>query len=251
MFNEKITNLGNPEDDNDATNKKYVDDKVNEIKIPSKVSDLTNDLNFIDEEKLMEERNKLSDIINKKILVDEKQISSLSIQHISRDDYHDLVVNNNINSETLYIVSSDNIDAYGERVTNIANPIESTDATNVEYVNNQFKNLSVSYDNKRIILSQNDEKISEVEINDINTLINVDKKLSNEINMKSSFFIDDEVSDLKKVYITRDEYYDLVANDQTEASVLYIISSDTLNAYNEKITNVLAGENDTDVVNVG
>jgi hypothetical protein len=58
----------------------------------------------------------------------------LNIQHISQDDYHDLVANENVDSNSIYIVSSDNINAYGERITNVAEPVDLSDAVNKSYV---------------------------------------------------------------------------------------------------------------------
>jgi hypothetical protein len=55
----------------------------------------------------------------------------LNIQHISQDDYHDLVVNENVDSNSIYIVSSDNINAYGERIENVADGEISSDGVNL------------------------------------------------------------------------------------------------------------------------
>jgi hypothetical protein len=56
----------------------------------------------------------LADILAEKIYIDGKQTTSLSICNISQDEYHNSIINNNINTNTIYIVSSDNLNVYGE-----------------------------------------------------------------------------------------------------------------------------------------
>lgn len=61
--------------------------------------------------------------------------SNLSVVKIGADDYHKLVANGGpIDENTIYIVSSDNINAYGERITQVGDPISADDAVNKKYV---------------------------------------------------------------------------------------------------------------------
>jgi len=64
-----------------------------------------------------------------------RENSNLSVVKIGADDYHQLVANGGpIDENTIYIVSSDNINAYGERITQVATPKDETDAANKKYV---------------------------------------------------------------------------------------------------------------------
>ena len=59
---------------------------------------------------------------------------SLSVVKISSEDYYDLMKNENVDPDVLYVVSSDVLNAYGERVVNVASPISATDAVNLKYM---------------------------------------------------------------------------------------------------------------------
>jgi hypothetical protein len=55
----------------------------------------------------------------------------LNVIHISNDDYFDLLSSNNIDSKTIYILSSDNFDAFGEQIKNVADATDLSDAVNL------------------------------------------------------------------------------------------------------------------------
>jgi hypothetical protein len=57
--------------------------------------------------------------------------SDLNVIHISNDDYSDLLVSDNIDSKTIYIVSSDNFDVFGEQIKNVADATDLSDAVNL------------------------------------------------------------------------------------------------------------------------
>lgn len=50
------------------------------------------------------------------------------MQHVSRDEYCALVENDSTVSSTLYIVSADTFNMYGERITNVGAASAETDA---------------------------------------------------------------------------------------------------------------------------
>ena len=160
--------------------------------------------------------------------VDGNKVSTLNIQHISQDDYHDLVVNENVDSNSIYIVSSDNINAYGERITNVAEPVDLSDAVNKSYVDSAVGSIQDAISNLNII----------------------DTLLCAKIDEKSDIFVDSEKSNLNIKHISQEEYHNLVATDAVETSVLYIVSSDSLNMYGEQIKNLSAGTDIYDAVNV-
>ena len=79
----------------------------------------------------------LSDDISCKIGADGRYLSTLSILHIDDEDYYDLVKNNHVNSDTLYIVSGDCNNAYDLQVKYVAEPTDDSDATNKKYVDDK------------------------------------------------------------------------------------------------------------------
>ena len=55
-----------------------------------------------------------------------------------------MLSNDLVLSNQLYVVSSDFIDAYGQQIKNVANPIELSDATNKGYVDDKFDKVKVA-----------------------------------------------------------------------------------------------------------
>jgi hypothetical protein len=65
------------------------------------------------------------------ISVDEIPTNEFRFQHISRDEYHDLVLSvdgKTTDPNTLYVVSSDNMSMYGQKITDLADGELSGDA---------------------------------------------------------------------------------------------------------------------------
>jgi hypothetical protein len=75
-------------------------------------------------------------LLNKKldekssISVDNVQ-SNLNVLHVSNDDYSNIVNSDGVDSNTIYIVSSDVFNAYGEQIKNVANATDLSDAVNL------------------------------------------------------------------------------------------------------------------------
>ena len=137
----RILSVASPELSDDAATKGYVD---------------ANDSN-------------LSTAIDNKVFIDGISAESLCAIHISQQDYYDLVSSNSTSSNVLYIVSSDNINAYGQRIENLAEPELSTDAATKGYVDNANANLKAKIAGSTAInalISQVDpsDGISNVEI---------------------------------------------------------------------------------------
>ena len=67
-------------------------------------------------------------------------VDEFSVIHISKDEYERRVAANNgsILSNVLYIVSSDVIDARGERIANLGNPVDLSDAVNLGYADSHY-----------------------------------------------------------------------------------------------------------------
>lgn len=67
--------------------------------------------------------------------------ADLSVCNISDVDYSKLVVEGKCESNVIYVVSSDSIDAYGQQLKNLAAPTDLSDATTKEYVDIQISSI--------------------------------------------------------------------------------------------------------------
>lgn len=212
-YGEKITNVLSGEDDTDATNVAQVKSYINDLK-----TDIDENINILNE------------FVEKKVCID-GQYSDLSILRVNSDEYHELVVNNQINNETLYIISSENINAYGERIENVATPISASDATNKEYVDNLSAELMEKIDGIEM-----PSKISELENDAKFTKVSIDGENTEDFNVK---------------HVSQEEYHEIVnSDDGADSKTLYIVSSDALNLYGEQIKNLAPGVDLSDAVNV-
>ena len=69
--------------------------------------------------------------------------ADLSVCKISQSEYNKLVKNESCLSNTLYVVESDYIDAYGQQIKNIADPIDSQDAVTLKYAQENFSKSKI------------------------------------------------------------------------------------------------------------
>ena len=67
--------------------------------------------------------------------------ADLSVCNISDVDYSKLVVEGKCENNVIYVVSSDNINAYGQQLKNLAAPTDLSDATTKEYVDAQLSGM--------------------------------------------------------------------------------------------------------------
>ena len=86
----------------------------------------------------------ISVAVDKKINIDGLSTDQLSLLNIDLHDYIQMLSNDLVLSNQLYVVSSDFIDAYGQQIKNVANPIELSDATNKGYVDDKFDKVKVA-----------------------------------------------------------------------------------------------------------
>lgn len=181
------------------------------------------------------------------IKIDKIPQSGFNIEHISQDEYHKLVINNNISENTLYILSSNNLNLYNEQIKNVAEGIEDTDGVNLKQVNDLIK---VETDRSISVENELDNKITEVDskLDDFalkTDITEIENDLSNKIKVDGN-----NVDTLNIQKISRDDYYNLVLDEAVDNNTLYIISSDNLNAYGQQIKNVADGIEDTDAANI-
>ena len=67
--------------------------------------------------------------------IDERLVSAFNVVHISEEDYEQLVISGTVDENTLYIMSSDNINAFGGRVVNVDDAVDLSDAVNLKQLN--------------------------------------------------------------------------------------------------------------------
>ena len=67
--------------------------------------------------------------------------TDLSVCSISYVDYSKLVVDGKCESNVIYVVSSDYVNAYGQQIKNLAIPTDLNDATTKEYVDAQISSI--------------------------------------------------------------------------------------------------------------
>lgn len=210
------------------------------------ISNLTNKTTTLEEDvaDLKTTDEELSSKIDNKVLINGLSSEQLEVKHISQDDYNDLVVNDATLSNTIYIVSSDTLDMYGEQIKNLADGTETTDAVNLGQVSSSISAVEKTLDNK---INQINSKISDYALsNDVKNITNV---LANNIDNK--ILIDSISAEQFEIkHVSREEYYELINNEQILSNAIYIVSADNLNAYNQRIENVADGIKDTDATNV-
>lgn len=81
----------------------------------------------------------LSAAIDGKVLIDGLSAAQLKVSHISDVEFHEKVVGGTLNQNEIYVVSSENINAFDERITNVKAPELSSDAATKGYVDDAVK----------------------------------------------------------------------------------------------------------------
>lgn len=87
------------------------------------------------------------------------KLDELLLINIGADEYYELVKSGNVLSNAIYEVSSDNYNMMGERITNVAEPELSSDATSKNYVDTLIKQLQ---DTLQEIQTQNGTSIFKI-----------------------------------------------------------------------------------------
>jgi len=155
------------------------------------------------------------DKLDDKVKVDESNVSTLNVVHIADEDYYQLVVNDSTVSNTVYVMSSENTNMFGERIVNVSEPVDSTDAATKHYVDNA-KVAANNYANSQVTLKF--WKLSSTISAELTALNGkVDNKVKIDGNTVSTFNV---------VNINNSDYNDLVVNDSVLSDTLYLVSSD-------------------------
>ena len=81
----------------------------------------------------------LSSAVDNKVLIDGISATQLKVSHISDAEFHQKVLDGTLLSNEIYVVSSQNINAFDERITNVKAPELSSDAATKSYVDETVK----------------------------------------------------------------------------------------------------------------
>jgi hypothetical protein len=236
-----------------------LDDNACRIKVGDGVSNFSQ-LDFVDSR------------INIGTLDNINTTDSLSIIKITENDYNNLVFKNQIDENTLYVIDSENLNAYDKPIHNVGNPELLFDAANKNYVDtlvnstsaetlNQTKNYtdtlvnSISVETLTQANEYTDELCSSLSTA-VDTFITDNNIIHNELstNIENKIYISDEengerFTDLSIIKITEHDYNALVSIGQLNKGVLYIVESENINAYGKTINNVGTPVLSSDAVN--
>ena len=226
----------------------------------------------------------LSTAISSKVYFKNNEFSGhgdLSVIKISKDEYDNLVLISALNPHAIYIVSSDYIDAYGKQMKNLAEATDISDAVTYKQLttlsaeikteignvssglDEELKKLSVALsgyiDKLSAGLSTEIDKLSaglSTEIQKLSTGLSTEiGKLSTGLSTAISskvYFKGDEFTgygDLSVVKISKVAYDELVVNENVDPQTIYIVSSNYIDAYGEKMKNLAEGTEDSDAIN--
>lgn len=133
---------------------------------------------------------------------DEIISKQLSVITLSQQDYYDIVVNDRINLSTIYVINDSQLDAFEQTIINVAEPETSSDAATKNYVDTE---ISTFKENNGVFVISGDELLSR---------------------------------QLSVIKLSEDEYQAGVFDENLSSSILYIVDTKELNAYNMPIKNV-------------
>ena len=138
-----------------------------------------------------------------------------------------MVTDGETDDHVVYIMSSDYINAYDNFIKNVKTPENDTDAANKKYVDDISATISSTLETTVNTVSMDISAAFEAADEALDT------KLSNKITVDGIC-----VDTLPIEHINNEDFYKLVADDKVQASVMYIVSGDYVNAYDMNIKNV-------------
>lgn len=135
----------------------------------------------------------------------------LIINKVSRSIYKQLQENGEIGDNEIYLITDPIMDAADDRILNVADPIDETDAVNKRYVDSQA--LSV---------------------------------LQEALDNGSSIYINGVKSELSVQKLTEDEYHALTTEERNISNMLYVVEYENDNMYGKRVVNVAEPELSSD-----
>lgn len=77
----------------------------------------------------------LENEISNKVKIEGVPTDYINVSRVDAETYHNIITQGTADPKTIYIVSSDNINAFGERIINVGDAIELSDAVNLKQLN--------------------------------------------------------------------------------------------------------------------
>lgn len=188
----------------------------------------------------------LSTSIDKKIWVSDRQVSSegfseLSVIKLTQDEYAELLETSSVISNAIYIASSDKEDFYGERLQNVGDPEELSDAANKSYVDNAVSSSEERFSETASQLS------ASVDAKVYAGSISADEEDPEEMVINT-----EQVPSLSVLKIDIQSYGNLLSNETFSPTTMYQVDyEEGLLAYGMKIQYLADGTERTDAATVG
>lgn len=85
--------------------------------------------------------------------------NDLSVVQLPAEEYYKKLVDKQLDSSTLYVLSSDNVNAYGQAITNVGTPVEDDDAATKAYV-----------DGKVAAIREKASKLTKLDVNNVTSV---------------------------------------------------------------------------------
>ena len=121
--------------------------------------------------------------ISNKVKIEGVATDYINVSRVNAETYHDIITNNKADPKTIYIVSSDNINAFGERVMNVGDATESSDAVNLKQLNGVKTELTAVVSS---ISSDLKKKIDDIQAGSTGFVSDVSANLTSIINTVST-----------------------------------------------------------------
>lgn len=161
-----------------------------------------------------------------------------------------------IDPNTLYVVSSESMCMYGEKITDLLSGDLPGDAATYGQVSAVREQLSEKIESLSIGLSGEIDSLSvklSGEIKDLSVT------LSSEISSRAMLSVDGKpVQEFMFQHISQEDYNDLVIGEgksgygvSCDPNTLYVVSSDNMSMYGKKITDLADGELSSDACTYG
>lgn len=77
----------------------------------------------------------LSAAISGKVKIEGESVDYVNFDRVNAEEYHNILTGGTIDPKTIYIVSSDNINAFGEKIINVGDATDLSDAVNLKQLN--------------------------------------------------------------------------------------------------------------------
>ena len=266
-YGEQIKNVAYPIDLSDAATKEYVDYSLSNVEIPKDLSAFTNSPGYLASNDVSDycyfknETSSASEIsmaltsidVGNKVFIDDRisgtvEQTDLSIVHLSSSEYEQLSANHQLLSNALYIVEDSFTNNYGKQIKNVADPTDSTDVTNKQYVDNAISNIQIPTDlsaftNSPGYLTEHQSLSGYYQKSETSSANEISIAFAS-IDTGNKIFIDDKISsvsgysDISVVKLGASEYSNLLTSDSLLSNALYIVQDDHIDAYGQQLKNL-------------